>query len=37
MNVLRGILRRYAAGRDHGLYATCVEELITGLADLSGR
>lgn len=26
--VLRGILRRYAAGRDHGLYATCVEELV---------
>lgn len=28
--VLRGILRRYAAGRDHGLYATCVEELVRG-------
>lgn len=26
--VLRGILRRYSAGRDHGLYATCVEELV---------
>jgi pimeloyl-ACP methyl ester carboxylesterase len=26
--VLRGILLRYGAGRDHGLYATCVEELI---------
>jgi hypothetical protein len=28
--VLRGILRRYSAGRDHGLYATCVEELVRG-------
>lgn len=30
VRVLRGILRRYSAGRDHGLYATCVEELIRG-------
>lgn len=28
--VLRGVLRRYASGRDHGLYATCVEELVRG-------
>lgn len=28
--VLRGALRRYAVGRDHGLYATCVEELVRG-------
>jgi hypothetical protein len=28
--VLRNILRRYSAGRDHGLYATCVEEIIRG-------
>ncbi len=28
--VLRGVLRRYAAGRDHRLYATCVEELVRG-------
>jgi hypothetical protein len=28
--VLRGILRRYSSGRDHGLYATCVEELVRG-------
>lgn len=25
---LRGVLRRYADGRDHGFYATCVEELV---------
>lgn len=28
--VLRAILRRYSTGRDHGLYATCVEEIIRG-------
>jgi pimeloyl-ACP methyl ester carboxylesterase len=28
--VLRAILRRYSAARDHGLYATCVEELVRG-------
>jgi hypothetical protein len=28
--VLRAILLRYSAGRDHGLYATCVEELVRG-------
>ena len=28
--VLRGTLRRYDVGRDHGLYATCVEELVRG-------
>lgn len=27
-NILVGILRRYNAGRDHGLYATVVEEII---------
>ncbi|MBX7134720.1 MAG: hypothetical protein K1X67_18795 [Fimbriimonadaceae bacterium] len=30
VRVLRGVLRRYSGGRDHGLYATCVEELIRG-------
>jgi hypothetical protein len=28
--VLRSLLRRYSAKRDHGLYATCVEELLRG-------
>lgn len=28
--VLRGVLRRYSRKRDHGFYATCVEELIRG-------
>jgi len=28
--VLRGILKRYSSKRDHGLYATCVEEIIRG-------
>jgi pimeloyl-ACP methyl ester carboxylesterase len=29
--VLTGVLRRYHKGRDHGLYATVVEELLRGL------
>jgi pimeloyl-ACP methyl ester carboxylesterase len=28
--VLRGVLGRYSSGRDHGFYATCVEELVRG-------
>ncbi len=28
--VLRGVLGRYAKKRDHGFYATCVEELVRG-------
>ncbi|MBL8399089.1 MAG: hypothetical protein JNL84_13260 [Candidatus Accumulibacter sp.] len=28
VSVLRAVLRRRAAGRDHGLYATCVEEAV---------
>ncbi len=27
-DILKGILRRYRAGRDHGLYATVVEEIV---------
>lgn len=29
--ILRGVLRRYAKGRDHGLYATVVEEVLRGV------
>lgn len=28
--VLKGVLTRYGSGRDHGLYATCIEELVRG-------
>ena len=27
-DVLLGVLRRYSQGRDHGLYATCIEEML---------
>ncbi len=31
VRILRGVLKRYASGRDHGLYATVVEEIVRGV------
>lgn len=35
--VLRGVLGRYSSGRDHGLYATCVEEIVRGFDVVGSR